>query len=171
VVALALGGDDGDRVTVTTPGDTGTTALPSTTTSSSTTVVPAVSVRDIDFRSHTYQAPCPSVLDAGPCDVTLADVATGSEQGYSVALDELAYLDVDGDGAEEAMVALYYHHQRAEDSAAWVGVFGVDAAGRPHPVGAPLVADFIDERHPDTGAPKTPHAWEFDGSAFRPVDP
>ena len=196
VTAVLIGDDDGggpatDDTTpateppTTPPPATTTTAPPPASTTTTTPADAAPSVRDVDFANRTYARPCPSLL--GDRDATLdagsTFVDTGPEQGYVVELADVGYVDVDGDGTDEAVVALFCHHQRAESSAAWVGVFGVDANGDPQPVGTPLVVDFgsepaeVDGRQVTivepggTAGPDVEHVWEFDGNAFRVVSP
>jgi hypothetical protein len=141
-------------------------------------------VRDVDFANRTYPAPFPS-LTAGQ-DVTFHDGGAGlsDERPLVAQLEPIAYGDFDGDGAEDALVVLFAHHQMAESAAAWAAVYQVGANGQPEIVGTPLViTDNVYEIQPPSGrritaivyedpvnlGARRQRTWEFSGSKFNIV--
>lgn len=205
VLVITRTGDDNDAVT--TPADdttTTSTTAPADETTTTTTSAPDQdgsgsgspgttggasptlgSVRDVDFANLTYPAPCPSLLDTG--DLALVD-GRGSLDGpeaeglqFAVELRPVVYGDVTGDGVDDALVLIFCHHQRAEQAAAWAGVYGLDAAGTTRLIGEPLVIDAnVSEvsaprdgqvtalvyQNDDLSGPLLERTWDFDGEAF-----
>lgn len=199
VTAAVLASDDGGNDTKTVPPAEETepgpaTTRPDLTTTTSTTVddsgQPSTTIRDVDWENRTYENPCPSLIDEQ--FVTLengsAGVLTGPEQSITVELSDVSYVDADSDGEEEAVVALFCFHPRAEMSASWVGAFnmdGIDGERSEVPIGEPIVNDSngdypSNERpvldgdqvttlaypEPGTGAEDLERVWKYNGTGF-----
>jgi len=159
LTAVLLAADDPD---VQNPGDTSTTD-PKLKPSGD-------AIRDVDFENFTFRNPCPP---AG-VPVTLTDglgSTPGDEtnKGFSVELLPVSYVDVDGDGAEEAVVGTFCFVQMQERAGASIGVYRLAGNGQPELVGPQLVTDDqLAERPVITGnrvtltTHNTPQPWPDD---------
>lgn len=106
---------------------------------------PAPGVRDIDFGSATYPAPCPA-YDGGA--VTLAggraSVPLGGGARLDVALGPVSYADADGDGDEDALVVVRCDFAGADaDSGALLAAYRAGANGQPEALGAPQALEHV----------------------------
>jgi hypothetical protein len=191
---LAAVGDDGGGSDVDLGGDGSTTTEqePTTTTSTPSTTTTAApppaqpSIRDVDFASATFPAPCLAFDDQ---EMTLS----GGQGRNPIPggafidawLDDVVYVDVDNDGDEEAVVLVGCQFDGAGvGNGLLAAVFEADADGQPQLLGEPLTLEHPYESsldgatltvrrdvYADTDPSCCPSSaveevWRFDGSAF-----